>query len=175
MRSGLTIGGLAEVKRAFRELEPKVARKVIRQAERRAAKLFQAEILAHVPVASGKLKRSVKVRASKGPRGFRKNISIAVLVGQGGGQQAKGLKTAWYAYLQEKGYHLGKRVRKAGKVTGYVPLPGRLGSGGVRYMPGRHFVKNALRTREPDARRKLILWIGAGIDREAASSAKGRP
>ena len=168
-KSAIDIRGMAEVKRAFALLEPKAAKKVIRQAERRAAKLFKAEILAHVPVDSGRLRRTVKVRASKGPRGLKKSISIAVLVGQAGGQRAaKGLKTAWYAHLQEKGYHVGgKRVRAGGKVTGYTRLGGNLGAKGVRYIPGKHFTKNALRGKEAEARQKLAMWIAGGIEREA--------
>lgn len=144
---------------------------MIRQAERQAAKLFQAEILAHAPEKTGKLKRTVKVRASKGPRSSKRgNVSIAVLVGQAGGQQAaEGLKTAWYTYLQEKGFHVGKRVREAGKVTGYEPS-GRRGS--VRYVPGKFFTRRALRSKESEGRALLLREIAGGIDREAAAMAR---
>ncbi len=164
------------IKRAFKELEPRIARKVIRQAERKAAKLFSAEILAHAPEDTGKLKRTVKVRSSKGPRSSKKgNLSIAVLVGQAGGkdQAGKGLKRAWYAYLQEKGFHVGARVRQGGKTVGYAPLAGRLGSKGVRFIPGKRFVKNALRSKEGDARQLLLRLIAGGIEREAAAISKG--
>jgi HK97 gp10 family phage protein len=169
----ITIEGLAEVKRAFKELEPRVARKVIRQAERKAAKLFQAEILAHAPAKTGLLKKTVKVRSSKGPRGSKNgNVSIAVLVGQAGGPAAKGLKTAWYAFLQERGFAIGKRVRKAGKTVGYTPLGDRSGRGGVRKVPGKRFTKRALRSKEGEARELLVGEIAAGIDREATGLAR---
>jgi HK97 gp10 family phage protein len=173
-KDALTVQGLELVKRAFKELEPRVARKVIRAAEREAAKVFAAEITAHAPEHSGKLRRTVKVRASKGPRSSKKgNISIAVLVGQAGGPAAKGFKTAWYAYLQEKGFHVGgKRVRTAGKTVGYAPLAGHLGSKGVRFIPGKRFTKRALRGKEGDARQKLMLRIAEGIEREAGAMAR---
>ena len=66
--NAITIQGIDLVKRAFRELKPRLAKKVIRQAERKAAKLFAAAILAHAPQDTGLLKRTVKVRSSKGPR-----------------------------------------------------------------------------------------------------------
>lgn len=171
MSIALNIQGMAEVKRAFDTLEAKVAKKVIRRAERDAIGIFQAEILAHVPIATGRLKRTVKIRASKGPRGFKKNIAIVVLAGQAGGAQVTTGKSAWYGYLQEKGYHVGKRIRKAGKVEGYIPLAGHLGMRGVRHMPGKHFVKNALRSREADVRQKFLTALATGIEREAAAMA----
>lgn len=169
-KDAITIRGLAELKRAFKELEPRVARKVIRQAERSAAKLFQREILAHAPEKTGKLKATVKVRSSKGPRGSKRgNVSIAVLVGQAGGPAAEGLKTAWYAYLQEAGFHVGRRARKGGKTVGYTPVGGR----GVRFVPGKRFTKRALQSKEGEARQLLLRLIAGGIEREAAAMNKG--
>jgi hypothetical protein len=174
VKDALTIAGLEVVERAFKELEPKVARKVISQAERKAAKLFAAAILAHAPEASGLLKRTVKVRSSKGPRGSKRggSVSIAVLVGQAGGKSGDGKKRAWYAYLQEKGWTTGKRLRKAGKVVGYTPLHGNLGGGGIRKIPGKFFTKRALQSQESSARALLISEIAQGIEREAAGAAK---
>jgi hypothetical protein len=173
MRTNLTISGVELVKRAFKELEPRVARKVIGQAERKAAKLFAGEILAHAPQATGLLKRTVKVRSSKGPRGSRRGgtVSIAVLVGQAGGnvQAGKGFKRAWYAYLQEKGWTVGTRIRKAGKVTGYSPAHGNFGGRGVHRVPGKFFTKRALHSKESAARDLLMREIAAGIEREAKS------
>jgi len=175
---GLVIEGVPEVARAFKELEPRVARKVIRRAERKAAKLFRDEIAAHVPVASGLLKSTLKVRASKGPRGSKRGtVAVAVLVGQAGGPASAGaaVKRAWYGYLQEAGYTLGKRIREGKRVAGYVPLPRHRGSGGVRKMPGRRFVRRALHSREPQARELLVREIALGIDREArALGGRGR-
>jgi HK97 gp10 family phage protein len=176
VKDPLTIAGVDALRRAFKELEPRLARKVIRQAERRAAKLFAAEIKAHAPKDTGLLQRTVKVRTSKGPRSSKRgNVSIAVLVGQAGGEGAGGsLKRAWYAYLQEKGWHVGKRVRKAGKVVGYQPAAGNLGGGGVRKIPGKFFTKRALHSKESSARQLLVAEIAAGVEREARALGGGK-
>ena len=123
------------------------------------------------PVKTGLLKRTIKVRSSKGPRGSKRGsaVSIAVLVGQAGGAAAAGSeKKAWYTYLQEKGWTVGKRVRKGGKVIGYTPAAGNLGAKGVRKVPGKFFTKRALRSRETSARQLLMHEIAQGIEREAS-------
>jgi HK97 gp10 family phage protein len=166
MKTTVHIEGMEALKRAFKELEPKLAKKVIRQAERKGAKLFADEIRAHTPVKSGKLKKTVKVRTSKGPRGAKKQIAMAVLVGQAGAGDDKsgGGKPAWYAYLQEKGFTIGKRIRKAGKTVGYTPTGKRNSVGKV---PGKFFVRHALKSKETSARELVVSEILAGVEREA--------
>jgi Bacteriophage HK97-gp10, putative tail-component len=168
-QSAIDIEGLEAVRRAFKELEPRLARKVLRQAEKKAAKLFSEEIKIHTPEATGNLKRTIKIRSSKGPRGSKRGqVSVAVLVGQAGGMAAAGaVKRAWYAYLQEKGWTLGKRERAGGKVTGYGPAHGNLGAAGVRRIPGKFFTRRALHSKETPARIQLISEIAQGIEREA--------
>jgi HK97 gp10 family phage protein len=84
------IDGVKEIKKAFRELEPKLARKVIRQAIRKGLKPVLAAVKRNTPVSSrpgsaaaghapGELRKMVKLRASKkrkrGVIGLTVNIS----------------------------------------------------------------------------------------------------
>ncbi len=156
----LKIQGFDALKRAFQELEPKVAKKVIRQAVRNGMKTVATAAKADAPVDTGAGRRKIRVRASKGPRGTkaRYTIALATLVGDAMGP-------TWYMWLQEMGYHIGKRLRSAGKVLGYVttktqPI--------VRKMPGLHFTRRAMRTVEPGVKAKMIEDILHGIEREAA-------
>jgi len=155
----LELEGFDALKRAFRELEPKLAKKVIRQAVRAGMKTIQAAAKAEAPVRTGAGRRGIRIRTSKGPRGsrVRYTIALATLVGD-----AKG--PTWYMWLQEFGYTLGKRLRQGGKTIGYaatkvVPVP--------RKMPGRHFMRKAMREREASVKQQIIENILLGIEREA--------
>ena len=158
----VNIQGLDALKRAFRELEPKLARRVIKQAQKKALQLIAAAVRAALPVKSGALKKSVRIRASKGPRGSgRKTIAQAILVGASGkkGDKEKGIKRPWWAYLIEYGWETGKRIRSAGKVVGRV--------GKSRKIAGRHIVRREMRSHESGAVQSVIDGILQGIEREA--------
>ena len=169
------IQGLQAVKLALRSLEPKLAAKVFRKAERKSAKLFAEAIKSRVPVESGLLRDTIKVRSSKGPRGSgRGSVSIAVLVGQGGAGKDKAkqeaeekAKIAFYAFMQERGFTVGKRHRATLlgiSAQWHTRAAGNLGSQGVRHIPGKHFVRDALHAREEQARETLVLEILEGIE-----------
>ncbi len=161
----LKIEGFAALKRAFKELEPKVAKKVIRQAVRAGMKTVSAAAKANAPVDTGTGRKRIRVRSSKGPRGTvqRHTIALAVLVGE---SPKKGQKDGtWYMWLQEMGYHIGKGLRSAGKIVGYVTTKTQPV---VRKMPGLHFTRRAMRQVEPSVKAKMIEDILHGIDREVA-------
>jgi hypothetical protein len=61
----LKIEGLEAVKKAFKELEPKLARRVIKQAETKALAPIKAAEMATAPELSGKLKRSIRISSVK--------------------------------------------------------------------------------------------------------------
>lgn len=157
----LNIKGLDAVKRAFRELEPKLARRVIKQAQKKALAPIVSAIKAAMPVKSGKLRKSVRIRAAKGPKGSgRKTIASAVLVGAGaGGKNKKGEKLPWWAYLIEFGWTTGKRIRSAGKVVGRV--------GKQTKVEGKHIVRREMRSHESAAMEIVTREILEGIEREA--------
>ena len=166
-RSGqviLKLKGFGALKKAFRELEPKVAKKVIRQSVRSGMKIVQKAAKENAPIRSGRGKRRIKVRTSKGPRGtrLRHTIALAVLVGE---SPRKGDKdSTWYMWLQEFGYHIGKRLRQGQKVIGYTTTKYQPV---VRKMPGLHFTRAAMRAKESEVKQNIIQNILDGIEREA--------
>jgi HK97 gp10 family phage protein len=163
IKAKLKIEGLDAVKKAFKDLEPKIARKVISQAERKALAPIKAAIIAGEPKRTGDLRRSVRIRTAKGPRrSGKKTIAMGLLVGAGGSKGKKGKKTGqapWWAFLIEWGWIVGKRVRSAGKVVG------RSGSG--KKIPGKHVARKAMRSHEAQAQKIMTSEILAGIEREA--------
>jgi hypothetical protein len=164
IKGRIDIKGLAAVKRAFIELEPKLARKVIRQAERKALEPIKQSVQASAPVHSGKLKKSIRIRSAKGPRkSGRKTIATALLIGASGrkGDKEKGIVRPWWAFLIEFGWKVGKRIRRGGKTVG------REGSG--RKIQGKHLVRTAMRSHESASLEIMRSEILAGIEREAKS------
>jgi hypothetical protein len=162
MASGIKIDGLNALKRAMAELEPKVARRVVKQAMKRAMQPIADAIKSAVPVLSGKLRKSVRIRVSKGPRGAgRKVQAMAVLVGASGkrGDKEKGIVRPWWAYLIEQGWTTGKRVRSGGKVVGRI--------GKQTKVPGKHIVRQQMRAHEARALEQVAAEILAGIEAEA--------
>ena len=160
----ITITGDIAVKRAFKELEPKIARKVLKQAERKALGIPRAMAQSMTPVDSGRMKKSIRIRASKGPRSAKKGqISMAFLIGAGAGtKNKKGIKQPWWAYLIEKGWITGKRIRSGGKVVGRWKQ-----AGGNKRIPGKHIMKRTLQATENQVKSTMISEILAGIEREA--------
>jgi HK97 gp10 family phage protein len=134
------ISGLDAIAKAFEQLPGKLAKKVIRQSLRAGANTIKADAKADAPVDTGAGRKTVRVRTSKGPRGSVKKNTIAfgVLVGQ-----AKG--PAWYMALQEAGWE--------------TP------SG--RKVPGRHFMRRAMRSKEKSVQQQIAVDILEGIEREA--------
>lgn len=163
-----TITGVAAIQKALRELEPKLAKKVIRKASRDAIKIPYAKAKSEWPVESGASKKSIRVRTSKGPRSAKKNsVSIALIVGQAGrpGDKEAGIKRPWWAFLIEHGFHVGgKRIRSGGKTTGYEPTK----SGGtVRKIEGKHIMRRALKSKEGEVKEFMETRILAGIEQLA--------
>jgi len=167
-RTTFNVEGVEAAQRAFKRLEPKLAKRVIRKAARKSAKIFQAAIKAATPVRSGALLKSVRVRASKGTRSFpRGQIAIAVLFGEAGkkGDKEQGIRRPFYGFMVDHGFHVGgKRIRRGGKTVGCKAKKNRT----VRYIPGKHVVKKALKSKENEAKAMLISEIASGIEAEAA-------
>lgn len=92
------LDGIEEISRAFRELEPKLARKVIRQAARKGLKPVLRAIKKSVPVRSGALKKLVKIQAAKRRR--RGVISLTVNINSD--RQGKAFYGAFLNYGTKK-------------------------------------------------------------------------
>lgn len=92
----LVVTGLREIDRALKELEPKLGKKVIRQAMRKAMKPVKAAVEQNAPVGeTGLLASSVKIKAAKKSR---KSFGMDVRIGE---QDWVG--DTWYAAAQEYG------------------------------------------------------------------------
>ncbi len=168
-----TVSGDKEIVRKFEQLAPAVAKNIAKPAVKRAAKRFQDAIQANEPVRTGKMRKSTKVKTSKGPRTMKGRlvVAFATVAGQGKAnkrQKATGEKIPYYTFMQEKGYHVGVRIRSGGKVTGYRAHSGNTGAKGVRFMPGKFFVKHALKSLEAPVMATLKAELLAGIEAEAS-------
>ena len=74
----MRIEGVRKLERKLLKLEPKIGKKVVRQAVRKAAKPILAAAKSNVPVESGELKRNLKIKALK-----RKKHRFGVMIGTG--------------------------------------------------------------------------------------------
>ena len=168
--ASIKITGVEAIAKAFRELEPKLAKRVIRQAERNSLKTPYAQAKAAWPVLTGQSRRTIRIRTAKGPRGSRSHtIAMALLVGEASNGKAKknGSKRVWWPFLIEQGFHTGgKRIRHGGKTIGYTQTRASVA---VKKIPGRHIMKRTLRSNESTVRQIMTDQIIAGIERIARS------
>lgn len=150
------VTGVEAVEKAFRDLPVNLARKVIRQAERKALKIPKAVISRTAPVKTGVGKKTLKILTSKGPAGSQKKntIALALLIGR---VKAKG----WWMALQEFGWRTGKHIRSGKEVVGRV--------GKSRHVLGKHFVKKAMQETESQVKDVMTKEILEGIERAAKS------
>jgi hypothetical protein len=158
----VTVTGLDPVKRAFKELERKVARKVVRQAERTALGIPKSVAQSQWPIFTGKSKRSIRVRVARGPYGSVKKYTIAMgLIVGGTGADKKGKARPWWSSLIELGWTLGKRIRHGEKVVGRHKV-----TGGNKRIPGKHIMRKVMRATESRVKEVMTTEILAGIERE---------
>src|SRR4051812_6719809 len=122
MAEGEQIGGLVRVEgmkelaAKLDDLESKVVRKVTSQALRAGAKVTLAAAMSTMPVKSGALRGSLKVRAGRYKKGF---VSISVGIGK---QWFTG--DQFYGAFVEFGHRLGRRKLgdKRHKIPGEHPI-----------------------------------------------------
>lgn len=93
-QGGMIVTGIDEIDRRLKDLEPKLQRKVIRQAMREGMKLVRDEAKRNAPVRTGMLRRAIKVRGATKPR--RGVVQVEVRVGEG---DFKG-KTFYAAFVE---------------------------------------------------------------------------
>lgn len=84
------VDGLSALEKALNELPEKIERNIIRSALRAGLKSIKAEAEARVPVRSGELRKSIKIKAK-----LIKGRPVAAVTA--------GNKQAWYAHLVEFG------------------------------------------------------------------------
>lgn len=89
MQVVLNIEGAKELEKKLLSFEPKLGKKIIRQALRSGAKLILAEAKANVPVDTGALRDSLKVRAMR-KRKHRYGVMVQTSEGWFKGEQFYG-------------------------------------------------------------------------------------
>jgi HK97 gp10 family phage protein len=137
------VGG-DELFRRLHELPAKVAKTIGRRALRDGAKEILLQAKANVPVRSGRLKKSLKVRAGK----QRKKETISVLVSTG---KKWFTGDTFYGAFVEFGHRFGRR---------------RLGNS-RRKVDGKRFVERAYEERREAAATRVLDSLRTGIEAEA--------
>ena len=89
----ITIHGLDDVVKSLEELEPRLAKKILKKSLRKILKPLHAEVKSNQPSESGAMKKQVKLRAGKRSR---KWISMNV-------EAKKDESSSWYASFVEMG------------------------------------------------------------------------
>ena len=69
--------------RKFKNMEPKLQKKILRSSLRKAARPIQQAAKQNVPVQSGDLRRSIKIRAAKRSRRTRNQVGIRISTNSG--------------------------------------------------------------------------------------------
>jgi HK97 gp10 family phage protein len=146
--------GAEDLLARLKTLEPKLAKKVLRQSIRAGAKLVLEDVKARAPVRSGLVRSKLRVRAAR-----RKKDRIAINVTTAEGDY---VGKTFYAPMVELGHHSGKRARGASHRRG-----ARLRSDGRKFIEGRHFIKAAFEARQQAAAELIQQQILEGIEREA--------
>lgn len=95
MAKGCIVIGIKEIDRALKSFEPRVAKKLVKAAMRKAMRPVKAAVEQNAPVDTGLLRSAVKIRASKKSR---TSFGIDVRIGE---QDWVG--QTWYAAAQEYG------------------------------------------------------------------------
>jgi HK97 gp10 family phage protein len=144
----IDLKGPDAIKRAFAELPPRLARKVIRRGLRAGAKIVRADAQAHAPVDTGLTRKAIKVRSGRGRK--KGLITMGVVIGQG---DYRG--ETFYGAFQEFGWKAGER-----------------GSEHRRQVEGKHFMGHALAEKEGPAKAAIAEVISDGIEREAEGLAR---
>jgi HK97 gp10 family phage protein len=140
----VVITGIKDIDKRLRQLEPKVGRKVVRQAIRASLKIMAQEVKNQVPVRTGLTKSSVQVRALKA----KKRGAIALEVRISG--KVEGLI---------------KTTRKGKRF--FTPALVEYGHKGVAPNP---FMRRAFEARGEQVRAFAIKAIRDGIEREIKSA-----
>ena len=134
----LEVQGFADLERKLQELPAKLSKKAARKGLRAGAKIVADRAKQLVPTDTGRLRRSIKVRAGQRSR---KNISVLVLTGT----------------REELGIPASAR--------GYYPMAIEAGSSKT---PAQPYMRPAVRSEQGRAFRKIGEVTGEELEKEAA-------
>jgi HK97 gp10 family phage protein len=151
MIANLNMKQVAEIKRMLVSLPKKIRNKILRKVLRESAKQLVAPSKAATPVRTGKLRRSVKVRAQK-----RSRKSIGVFVGFS--DKAFTGDTFYGAFL-EWGWRLGKRPSRADR-----------DSDTRRKVEGRKMLTRVAESKGPGLLNRAAQQVAQMIESEARNA-----
>ena len=142
------IGG-KELDRKLKALPRKVAKKILRQALRAGAKIILAQAKANAPVATGQLKKSLKVRAMKRTRKGTVGFKVQTKAGDFKGDE-------FYGSFLEYGFRRGKRPGKGAEYTREI-------------VPAQPFMRPAFDSKKDEAVAVISKELSAKIVTAAKS------
>lgn len=141
IKARLQVKGADKIIRGLFEIEPRMARKVVRQSLRKGLNPIQRLAKSDAPVKTGLVKKSIKIRAVK-----RKKDRIAMKVTIG---KDNFVGKAFYGAFQEFGYKHGSRK---------LPPEQR------PEVPGKHFMQEAFTHGAPIAEAITLGALKQGFD-----------
>lgn len=151
-RGMVTLKGFKQLEKKLLGLEKKVAKKLVRRALRDGAKIIHQEARLRVPVKTGRLRRSIKVKAAK----KRKKHQVAIIVQCGEGDF---VGDTFYGGMIEFGYE---------KVPVYRGSDGRFrsakrGTQPTTTVPPQPFMRPAFDSKKGAAVSAIENTLSAGI------------
>lgn len=133
----VSVSGVNEVARAFKELDKALAKKICQKAIKASLPPVKAAAMSAAPRKSGALASAIAIRAMKrSMKGFGQNVVW----------DKKRFPDEYYITYQELGWKTGKR-----------------GSANRRQIPGKHFMQKAMKANKEMAKRTAIAQIRQGI------------
>jgi HK97 gp10 family phage protein len=156
VKSTAHVEGGAALARKLKALGPKIAKKVCRKALRAGAKIILQEAKNRVPVRTGKLKKSLKVRAQKRKRKDSIGVTVQTNDGNFTGE-------TYYGGPVEFGFEqvpavMGRDGKFYSKPRGTQPTVKR---------EGKRFMQGAFDAKKDTAVRAIARETGDGIERVA--------
>jgi HK97 gp10 family phage protein len=133
------VEGLKELDKKLRELEPKIAKKVLRTAVKKAAMPMLHSARANTPVLTGRLVSSLVISTRFSKKYGSYTASIQTKAGAFKGE-------TFYGSFIEFGYHRGKR--------GHQDRP---------FIPGQHFMRRAFDENRDSSLSILKHELASGI------------
>lgn len=141
---GAEVEGLEDLRKTFRDVLPREATNILRRATLDIAREAQGRVKAAAPVRSGRLKKSIKAKRS---RGTPRMVEARVEADRSGSKSGRG----YHSHLVEFGYvH-----SKSGK-----------------FVPGRPFIVPTVEAMRPEVPTLYRERLGVQLEKEMEKRAK---
>lgn len=149
----MEVTGAKELEAALKSLPDRVARKILSTALRKAAGAVRDDAKASAPIKTGKIKKSIVIRAGKYRRGGSVRMLVVVLGAYRGPQS--------YSGPLELGHKVGSRGTGLKRKQAGTILDGR------KYVRPRPFMRNAANRQRSRVVKIIEAQVRLGIHNEA--------